>query len=169
MATTYTLIASVTVGSGGAANIEFTSIPQTYTDLLIKFSCRTNGTGNGNAFYVYYNGSTSSYTRKSLYGNGISAVSSDGADAITGFVDGTTETASTFASTDIYIPNYVSGNFKSNSTDNVMENNASTAYQIINTVLWSNTSPITQITLTPPGVDSWVQYTTAYLYGISNA
>jgi hypothetical protein len=30
---TYTLINSVTVGSGGAANIEFTSIPATYTDL----------------------------------------------------------------------------------------------------------------------------------------
>ena len=34
MANTYTLIASLTVGSGGAANIEFTSIPATYTDLL---------------------------------------------------------------------------------------------------------------------------------------
>jgi hypothetical protein len=34
MATTYEIIASVTVGSGGAANIEFTSIPATYTDLV---------------------------------------------------------------------------------------------------------------------------------------
>jgi hypothetical protein len=37
MATTYEIIASVTVGSGGAANIEFTSIPATYTDLVLKF------------------------------------------------------------------------------------------------------------------------------------
>ena len=35
---TYTLIASNTVGSGGTASIEFNSIPQTYTDLLIKIS-----------------------------------------------------------------------------------------------------------------------------------
>ena len=41
MANTYTLISSVTVGSGGAANIEFTSIPATYTDLLLKLSTRT--------------------------------------------------------------------------------------------------------------------------------
>jgi hypothetical protein len=38
MATTYDLISSVTVGSGGAANIEFTSIPATYTDLVVLFS-----------------------------------------------------------------------------------------------------------------------------------
>jgi hypothetical protein len=35
MATTYEIISSVTVGSGGAADIEFTSIPATYTDLVI--------------------------------------------------------------------------------------------------------------------------------------
>jgi hypothetical protein len=37
---TYTLISSVTVGSGGAANMGFTSIPATYTDLLVKLSAR---------------------------------------------------------------------------------------------------------------------------------
>jgi hypothetical protein len=36
MANTYEAIATVTVGSGGAANIEFTSIPGTYTDLINK-------------------------------------------------------------------------------------------------------------------------------------
>ena len=43
MATTYTLISSVTVGSGGAASIEFTSIPADYTDLLLKVSMRCAG------------------------------------------------------------------------------------------------------------------------------
>ena len=42
MATTYTLISSVTVGSGGAASIEFTSIPSTYTDLVLKLSARSS-------------------------------------------------------------------------------------------------------------------------------
>jgi len=35
-------IQTVTVGSGGAANIEFTSIPQTYTDLVVVLSLRNN-------------------------------------------------------------------------------------------------------------------------------
>jgi hypothetical protein len=43
MATTYEAIATVEVGSGGAADIEFTSIPQTYTDLLC--SLRVSRTG----------------------------------------------------------------------------------------------------------------------------
>jgi hypothetical protein len=168
MANTYTLIASSTVGSGGAATIDFTSIPSTYTDLLLKFSCRTNDTGTGNAFYMYYNNSTTSYTRKTIYGNGTTAVSASGSDSIAGFIDGTTETASTFASGDFYIPNYAGSNYKTNSIENAMENNGTLAFAIINTFLWSNTAAITQITLTPPS-GNWVQYTTAYLYGISNS
>jgi hypothetical protein len=34
-------IDTVTVGSGGAASIEFTNIPQTYTDLQIVLSARS--------------------------------------------------------------------------------------------------------------------------------
>ena len=45
MADTYTLISSVTVGAGGASSIDFTSIPATYTDLLVKFSLRTDFNG----------------------------------------------------------------------------------------------------------------------------
>ena len=33
---------TVTVGSGGASSIDFTNIPQTYTDLKIVLSARTN-------------------------------------------------------------------------------------------------------------------------------
>jgi hypothetical protein len=40
MANTYEAIATVEVGSGGAADIEFTSIPGTYTDLVLKLSAR---------------------------------------------------------------------------------------------------------------------------------
>ena len=43
MAVTFTQIASVTVGSGGAASIDFTSIPSTYTDLCIKTSIKEKG------------------------------------------------------------------------------------------------------------------------------
>ena len=42
MANTYIKIASNTVGSGGVSSITFSSIPQTYTDLVIKASVRTS-------------------------------------------------------------------------------------------------------------------------------
>ena len=60
MANTYTLIASNTVGSGGAASISFSSIPSTYTDLLVKISTRDN-TGSFNDMLLTFNGS-GSYT-----------------------------------------------------------------------------------------------------------
>ena len=37
MATAWTAIASTTVGSGGAATVTFSSIPQTYKNLIIKY------------------------------------------------------------------------------------------------------------------------------------
>ena len=42
MANTYELIASSTVGAGGASSIDFNSIPNTYTDLLVKLSGRSS-------------------------------------------------------------------------------------------------------------------------------
>jgi hypothetical protein len=46
MANTYEIISSVTVGAGGAAYIEFTNIPQTYTDLNLVFSGRNTSSGD---------------------------------------------------------------------------------------------------------------------------
>ena len=165
---TYQLISSVTVGAGGASSIDFTSIPATYTDLVIKFSNRTNNTGSGNGFSITLNSSSTGYTRRSIYGDGSAAASNSGSTNSFGWVDGTTETANTFANVEIYIPNYAGSNYKSLSNDAVMENNATAAYSQLAAMLWSNTAAITSISLTP-GVGSWVQYTNAYLYGIKNS
>jgi hypothetical protein len=70
---TYTLINSVTVGSGGAANIEFTSIPATYTDLNLLFTARV--TGNYEIYFTL-NNSTSNFSVRRLQGAGTDGVSS---------------------------------------------------------------------------------------------
>ena len=169
MATTYRLISSVTVGSGGAANIEFTSIPQTYTDLILFTSLRDDaGSFTGG---ITFNNSTTSYSNRYLRGDGATPTSAGG--SVTTYVEslsvGSTFTANTFSNSYIYIPNYTSStNNKSVSVDSVTENNATTAYGEILAGLWSNTSAITEIDITA-GAGSFVQYSTAYLYGISNA
>jgi hypothetical protein len=165
MANTYTLIASNTVGSGGAATITFTSIPQTYTDLKILLSIRSDTTDLDT--YLSFNGSTASFTGKRLYGSG-SAVASDSVTRSYGLINMSSFTASTFANNEVTIPNYTSSNFKSYSVDSVTENNATQAYAIFVAGLWSNTAAITSITL---GLSSanFVQYSTAYLYGIKNS
>jgi hypothetical protein len=57
MATTYEAIATVEVGSGGATDIDFTSIPGTYTDLLVYLSGRRT-TAAESDLAVQFNGDT---------------------------------------------------------------------------------------------------------------
>ena len=168
MPDTFIKIASVTVGAGGAATISLTGIPSTYTDLVLKVSARTDTTGSGNGFAMYLNGSTSSYTRRAVYGDGSLTASNSGSTAPGGLINGTTETSNYFASTDIYIPNYAGSNNKSTSHDTVSENNATFAYVLLSAGLWSNSSAVTSMTLTP-SAGNFVQYTTATLYGIKNS
>jgi hypothetical protein len=172
MATTYTLISSVTVGSGGASSIGFTSIPQTYTDLVVLISSRNNSSNYG-GFYMKFNGSSlgSNVTAKKLQGDGSSAGSNSQTDINWTRVD---FTSNTFANSQIYIPNYTGSNNKSASFENAPENNATFGGILaMSAWLWSQTTAVTQIDFgTFDGSfpnDYFVQYSTAYLYGISNA
>jgi hypothetical protein len=168
MANTYTLIAASTVGAGGAANIDFTSIPSTYTDLVLKLSARNSGA----QYYgqLYFNGSTTGYSRRLLYGDGSSTGSLAASNEYTLVTNPTTSyTANTFGSFEIYIPNYAGSINKSYSIDAIIENNATTAYATMYAALWSNTAAINRITMVPNSPDTFVQYTTAYLYGVKNA
>lgn len=172
MATTYQLIASQTVSAGGASSIDFTNIPQTFTDLIIKVSARgTNASIVCNIKWLY-NGSTSGYSAKELYGDGASVGTGSGGTTSSviqmGYANGSNATANTFGSSEAYIPNYAGSNYKAMSVDGTMETNASSSYVDMGATLWSNTSAITAINIAPTS-GSWVQYSTFYLYGIKNA
>ena len=172
MANTYTAIATVTVGAGGAATIEFTSIPATYTDLCVLASIRSNRSGSTSNLTVKFNGSTSSYNRRELYGDG-SAAGSASASSTSAFeyvyIPAASATTSTFSNMFLYIPNYAGSNNKSFSIDNVQENNTTAAYAQLEAGLWSNTAAITSITLTEQYGSNLSQYSTATLYGIKNS
>ena len=164
-----TLIETKTVGSGGASSIDFTSIPQTYTDLKVVVSARMS---TSNQWYTLgFNNSTSTYSDKYLLGNGSSASSGSGGDQppFAGSVNDNSYTSNTFSNSETYIPNYTSSNYKSYSGDGVQENNATTAYMAFWADLWSTTSAITSIQIKPQGGSSnFVEGSTFYLYGISS-
>lgn len=167
MANTYTLISSVTLSSAGTS-IEFTSIPNTYTDLVLKHSMRTSGDTR-----LRFNGSTSSYSEKLLYGQG-SAVSSASNGGSGGWLEWAALAnnpvgTSIFGNSEIYIPNYAGSNNKSSSTDAVTEANATTGNNLyLDAGLWASSSAITSI-LIYASSGTFAQYSSAYLYGISNA
>ena len=170
MPNTFTLIASSTVGAGGASDITFSSIPATYTDLLLDVSVRTSQANTSRTLYLQVNGSATSWTQRSIYGTGSAA----GSDSTTGYgstflycgeCNGSTSTASTFTNTQIYATNYAGSTNKSFSVDSAQENNATGAFLTMMAGLWSNTSAITSIKIAPDA-GNFVQYSTAYLYGV---
>jgi len=167
MANTYVAIATTTVGSGGASNIEFTNIPQTYTDLAILLSGRGTGSGENRVVYIYPNGSSSNMSSKDIFGDN----SSVGTGSFNGqvYINGALSTSNVFGNALIYITNYTSSNNKSMSGDVVIENNAALAYRFLSAFLWSNSSAITSLTLEVDGTDTFVQYSTATLYGIKKS
>ena len=169
MANTFELIAAVTVGSGGAASIDFSSISSAYTDLCLKVSARgTTTEGSGGHYYsITLNGASTNRSQRFLQGDGSSA-SSGSSTSFTTYMTPSDFTASTFSNAELYLPNYAGSANKSMSVDAVTENNATKSYAIFYAQLWSNTAAINQITLTP-NAGNFAQYSTAYLYGVKNA
>lgn len=166
---TMTLISTVTVGAGGATGIAFSSIPQSYTDLMITFGARSNAATTFGVYLTVNNLGTSIYSWRRLWGNG-STVGSESSSAtalvFSETVPGADKTTNTFGNVSIYLPNYTdSTSNQLVSVDGVYENNATAAHQNLFAGLAATTSAITSISLDSQS-GSFVQYSTASLYGI---
>lgn len=73
-------IASQTVGSGGAASVTFSNIPQTFTHLQLRCFTRTTENAGSGGMDIRLNGDSGSnyYRYHVLFGNGTSAASGAG-------------------------------------------------------------------------------------------
>jgi hypothetical protein len=163
---TMTLIETKTLGTA-ASTIQFTSIPQDSTDLLLSCSLRDDFTAGASQVLVSFNSNTANFSARYLLGTGAAASSSTFARYV-GQVNFGTTTSNTFSSHQIYIPNYAGSTQKSYSVDSVTENNATTAYQDLIAGLWADTSAITSITLSlASGTSNFVVGSTVSLYKIT--
>ena len=175
MANTYTLINSNTVGSGGAASVTFSSIPATYTDLVLRISAR--GDDNGatyDGFSLTINSdNASNYSSVRLTGSGSAATSAlttnQTTETWTYISNGSTSTTNTFGNTEYYFPNYTSTSNKVISLFGVSETNATAAYMSTFAGLYRGTSGITRLSFTPYGSTNFVTGSSFYLYGIKNS
>ena len=170
MPSTYTLISS-NVLSSSAASITFSAIPSTYTDLVVRWSARSDTTNN--LMKISFNSdSATNYSDVMLLvfsGSPASASNSNG-NYLTGAsgMDTTAETASTFSSTELYIPSYTASQNKPMSYTTAREDNSSTVYLRAHAHLWRNTAAITSIALAP-NTGNLVSGSSFYLYGIKNS
>jgi hypothetical protein len=165
MANTYVKIATVSLTSAQAA-MEFTAIPSTYTDLIVKLSVKTVGATFVNT-KIRFNGVGTGYSVIRLIGNGSAASSSSGSGGGTELYSGISSYAtSTFSNFEHYIPNYAGSTNKSLSIDAVSEDNNTEAYAGLHAGLWANTAAITSIAYTNINADNFATNSTATLYGI---
>lgn len=160
MAKKFQCIGQVTVGSGGASVISFTSIPQTYTDLRVDVSARRNNAYDRRVLQMTFNGVSSGYADRNNGGDQLGG----GVNISFYDVPAANGTANAFSNNSIYIPNYTSSNYKSVSIDTLGE-----VYFGIAGGLSNITSGITSISFDTGQGGSWVENSTAYLYGISKS
>jgi len=163
------LIETIEVGAGGAASIEFTSIPDDGVDLCVVYSLRDVGGSSGYNAVMRFNGDTgANYTTRWLLGSG-SAVSSStiaGSSQIyAGKYDGGADTANTFGNGQVYISNYTSAVAKSISAESVSENNATAAWQTLSACVWTGTAAISSWIINASS--GFAQYSTASIYKIT--
>lgn len=174
MATTANMIAiqTVTVGATGSTSIDFNNIPQIYTDLYVSFSLRGDGY-NATDTYMKFNSNSSDYSYRLIWKDGntstpTSTSASSQSAMLIPFGTGSNTTANTFSNQSIYVPNYNSSNFKTVYMDSAHEGNSLDTWITILSGLWSNTSAITSLSLLPVSGKTWVQNSTATLYGITS-
>lgn len=166
---THILIQTITVSASSQAAIEFTSIPQTYTDLYVVLSARGTTADLYSAVSMKFNssaGDNSIYTQ----GNGVST-SAASFSGLFGFISAATASSNLFANGHAYIPNYTSSLNKTFSADVICDNNVSSGgtYQVFSAGYWANTAPITSIKFVNIFGGDFTQYSTASLYGIKNS
>lgn len=172
MANTYTLIASNTLSST-AASVTFSSIPGTYTDLVLRFSARHDGASTSPlTTRVTLNGTTTNYSNTKLLGESTGA--SSGRDTGLAFlvlnggaVPGGA-TSNTFSNAEIYIPNYTVSQNKPLNYETGCENNSTLALNGAIANLWQNTAAITSIALFFAS-GNFVSGSSFFLYGIKNS
>lgn len=170
MAVTYKLIQTQTL-SGTVATVTFSSIPQTYTDLLLLVSARTDRVSVLDDCKITLNGVTTNMTLRALSGNGATATSASDT-LIYGSINGNSATASTFGLAEFYFANYTSTtNAKSVSIEGLSETNGTTAYSYLNAGLWNpgTQAAITTIACTSYNAANFLQYSSFSLYGIKNS
>jgi hypothetical protein len=163
MAANYVLLERIELNAS-AASVTFSNIPQSgYTDLKLVYSARTTTGGNDDEALISFNGSSTGFSQRNVYGTGSAAVSGTTPNQFAGSVNATGSTANVFSNIEVYIPNYTSSNYKSYSIDSVAENNATAIVMRLAAGLWSNTAAITSVTLTL----GFAQYSTFSLYGLA--
>ena len=164
---TYTLIASTTITSS-TATVTFSSIPSTYTDLILVAGSLLQVTG-GNGLRMRFNSDTATnYSTTQLLGNGTAASSTIETGASSTYAGGATYSSTNPGTAIAHIMDYAN----STTYKTVLNRGSQAGNDVIAQVgLWRSTSAITNITLALGGAfpSDNIASGTFKLYGIEAA
>lgn len=157
MPSSVTLIQTLTA-SGSNNVFDFTSIPNTYTDLMIISSTRTNNAGTGDGFNIAVNNSYSNLREAYYFNNNNNGAMNAGGGIGTEAsisVNGDGNAAGTYALVYMYIPNYANTSYQktwfSDNMQSVYASGTNTAYHFGKANSWNQTAAINRLTFTSTG------------------
>jgi hypothetical protein len=159
-------IATITVGSGGTSNIEFTSIPATYTHLQVRV-LHKNSTAN-NGFDIQLNGDTTSgrYTIHALVGDASSASTVSNGSNNFGRLYGL---GNQWGSAIIDILDYTDTNKKRTVRAVCGVDTNGSGVLSLDSFLYTQTTAVSSIKCFPSASATWSEYSHFALYGIKGA
>jgi hypothetical protein len=165
----YESIATVTVGSGGAATVDFTSIPSTFQHLQIRAISRSGVAAVEDDVYIEINADQgNNYSYHQLLGNGSAASAAGSASNSAAYV---MRTSGASASSGVFAANVLDFLDYANTSKNKtlrglsgIDNNGSGSIRMRSSV-WLSTTAITSLKIVPAN-NSFSQYTQFALYGI---
>lgn len=164
---TMQLIETVTVGSAGVASIAFENIPQTGTDLILKYSLRISSASISDSNSLKINGNDSNQYSRELRLNSSTGASSSNGISVSIIVNADNSSPDTFGSGDIYISNYATGSpVKPISIDQVTENKGSTSSLRFTAGAYNSTNAVTSLAFVFGG-KTILENSTASIYMIS--
>lgn len=159
MSSTYEKIATSTLSSA-VSSVTFSSIPATYTDLVLVVNYTLNSGGTGGSVRLQFNSDTgTNYSSTFIYGSGSSAVSSRASNQTS--IDAGYMSSNSWANSITSIQNYSNTTtYKSTLSRSNVSNGEVTAY--VN--LWRNTAAINTILVFAS--TNYASGSTFTLYGI---
>lgn len=165
-------IATITVGSGGSANIDFQDIPSTYTHLQLRGILKNTTAAStvGSPTMRFNNDTGNNYSRHYINTDGTTVGGGGGASQSSMYAgtDIGANATSVFGALVIDILDYKNTNkYKAIRSLSGADNNGSGYFQYFSG-LWMSTSAVNRITLLP-GANNFAQYSTVALYGIREA
>lgn len=168
MPSTYEKIQSTTVTGSAATTIQFTSISQLYTDIVLVFAAKA-ATTNQPTLRLTFNGSGTGYSGRQMIGNAAAPTGNNNTSAAFISIARGPGIPSVIGETSLHLVHIMDYANTSKYKSILEQTNNNSDGQEIGVAVWANNAAINQITITTPTGPDFAVGSQMTLYGIKAA